>query len=131
MTLACALTSCNTRAPDRFQVSDGYVGWLVVQYQNPACQPLPMESGYNVFRFSGDGRLCTSSRQPEGEAFDRFEYVKGDGALQEIDQRTMVWGGVASSSHRSFVFVGNEQQFRARTDSAEQLDQRCTTDLHC
>ena len=129
--LAGALIGCNTRTPDRWQLADRYVGWVVVQYENPNCPPLALAGGYNILRIPESGRLCTSSRQPDGEAFDRFEYVKSDGGIEEIDQRSMVWGGKTSSAHRTFVFVGGEQRFRDSADSAEKLDERCTTDLRC
>jgi len=129
--LSAVFIGCNTRMPDRWLIPDGYVGWLVVQYKNPACAPLPTSGGYNVLRIPPNGRLCTSSPQPDGEAFDKFEYITVDGGTQELDQHTMVWGGMASSTGRRFVFVGPEQQFRSSSDSAEKLDNRCTNDLRC
>jgi hypothetical protein len=129
--LAAVLVGCNTRPAERWQIPDGYVGWIVVQYNNPSCAPLPETDGYTLLRVSPKGRLCTSDRQPNGEAFDKYEYLRGDGGTREIDQRTMVWGGKASSTGRSFVFVGTEQQFHAASDSAEELDRRCTVDLLC
>jgi hypothetical protein len=129
--LAAVLVGCNTRPAERWQIPDGYVGWIVVQYNNPSCAPLPETDGYKLLRISPKGRLCTSDRQPNGEAFDKYEYLRGDGGTWEIDQRTMVWGGKASSTGRSFVFVGTEQQFHAASDSAEELDRKCTVDLLC
>jgi|SRR2546430_4670810 len=129
--LALVIAGCNTRTPERWQIPDGYVGWVVAQYKNPSCTPLPRSDGYILLRIPSSGRLCTSDTQPDGEAFDKYEYVKADGASQEIDQRTMVWGGMASSTGRSFVFLGSEQQLRSSSTSAERLDTLCTTDLQC
>jgi hypothetical protein len=129
--LAGVLAGCNTRTPERWQISDGYVGWVVVQYKNPACSPLPRSDGYIVLRISLNGRVCTSDPQPNGEAFDKYEYIKADGGTLEIDQRTMIWGGKSSSTGRSYFFVGSEQQFRNAPVSAEQLDRLCATDLRC
>ena len=129
--LAALLVTCNTRTPERWLIPEGYVGWLVVQYDNAACAPLPIAGGYYVLRVSSSGRLCTSDKVVGGEAFDKFEYVKSDGTTTEIDQRTMVSGGMVSSTGRRFKFIGTEQQRRSSPDTADALDARCTSDLRC
>jgi hypothetical protein len=129
--VAAALLACNTRTPERWQLPDGYAGWVVIQYGNPACAALPVIGGYRMLRIPAAGRLCTSESVSGGEAFDKYEYVRSDGSTVEIDQRTLVHDGVVSSTGRRFKFIGTEQQFRSSPDTADALDERCTPDLRC
>lgn len=123
--------ACDTRMPDRWQIPEAFVGWVVVQYARPDCAALPEINGYYVLRISARGRLCTSDRPRSGEAFDKFEYVQADGTMVEIDQRSFVWGGTVSSTARRFVFIGTEAQWRSSPDTVSSLDERCSKDPAC
>ena len=129
--IAAALLACNSRTPDQWQVPQGFAGWVVVQYTRPECPPLPVSNGYKVLRVSAQGRLCTSDPMPNGEAFDKFEFVDPDGHTTEIDQRSLVWGGTASSTGRRFVFIGTEEQWRNSADTVTSLDERCSRNPAC
>lgn len=131
LVLVTALAGCNTRTPERWQIPEGYAGWVVIQYNNPACAPLPIVGGYRILRISATGRLCTSEPVSGGEAFDKFEYVRPDGSVVEMDQRALVHSGVVSSTGRRFKFIGTEQQWRSSSDTSDSLDQKCTLELRC
>jgi len=125
------LLGCSTRMPDRVEIPEGFVGWIVVQYAKPECVPLPKANGYYVLRVSARGRICTSDSPTSGEAFDKFDFVRADGTTVEIDQRSLVWGGAVSSTGRRFVFIGTEEQWRNSPDTVSSLDDRCSKDPAC
>ncbi|MDQ6720135.1 MAG: hypothetical protein M3003_04985 [Candidatus Dormibacteraeota bacterium] len=131
LVLALLGTACNTRTPDRWEIPSGYVGWIVAQYESSACSALPLDRGYKVLKVNDRGRICTSDKQESGEAFDKFFYVNSGGQANEIDQRTLIWGSVYSSTKRSFHFVGTETQYHASPESVQVLDQRCSVDPRC
>lgn len=131
--LTCLLLGgCNTRTPDRWDVPAGYVGWIVAQYEDPSCGPLPIEHGYKVLKLNARGRVCTSEKQEAGDAFDKFFYLDADGHSSEIDQGKFVWGGVYyANTKRSFQFVGSEDAYHASPDNSQILDQRCAANPKC
>jgi hypothetical protein len=125
-------SGCNTRTPDRWEVPAGYVGWIIAQYEDSSCQPLPVDGGYKVLKLSAQGRVCTSEKQASGDAFDKFFYVDGTGHSSEIDQRKLVWAGVYNATtKRSFHFIGTEAEYRASPDNSQTLNQRCIANPKC
>lgn len=72
------------RTPVTWELPPAYSGWVYVQYENPACPPLPVEAGRRIIRISVSGRLCTSSRYETGDAVDEFVFVSSDGVRTKI-----------------------------------------------
>jgi hypothetical protein len=127
-----ALTGCNTRTPDRWEIQAGYVGWTIVQYEDPACAALPVSDGYKVIRLDDRGRACTTEQQEPGEAFDKFYYVDSSLHASDIDQGKLVWAGVYfATTKRAFHFIGPEAAYRASPDDSATLDRRCSADHKC
>ncbi|HYL82813.1 MAG TPA: carboxypeptidase regulatory-like domain-containing protein [Candidatus Angelobacter sp.] len=107
--------------PSRFLVPDGYVGWLLLNYEVKGAEPVPIEDGIQVYKFPFSGALETSSTGPQRGAGDEYFYYSSDGALREIpaDYRNgkgMVWGryeGTRNGVMAQFgFFVGSEQQYK-------------------
>lgn len=133
--LAAALlllgSGCTTRTPDLWEIPEGYVGWAIVQYESSNCASLATRDGFRVLHLSARARLCTSDRLEAGEAFDKYRYVSADGRVQDLDQRTMVWGAVITSKHRYFAFIGPESAFRSSDTGPTKLDELCVRDPNC
>ena len=107
--------------PSRFLVPEGYVGWLLLEYNMKAAQAAPVEGAVKVFRFPASGTLEISSSGPERGAEDQYFFYSIDGALHEIptDYRNgkgMIWGqheGTRDGTLSQFgFFVGTEAQYR-------------------
>lgn len=102
-----------TRRPDRFLIPDGYVGWVLIEYQIKGAPPLPLEEGRDLYRISNQGRLQTSSAPEEGMASDEYFYVTSKGRKVIKDTG---WGGGgliwAGSTSDGKIGVGNSQGTR-------------------
>lgn len=85
-----ALTQAIGR-PILWELTAGYQGWVVVEYENPACPP-PANTGlYIVISFDASGRACTSGVPPRGWRYERYEYVRASGERERIP--VSGWGG--------------------------------------
>lgn len=122
----------STRRPDRYLIPQGYVGWVIVEYNAKGAPPLPLEEGHDLCKIPRDGRLETSSSLEDGWASDEFFYISAKG--RQVIKRTgwgeggMIWGGSTSdgsvgigtdkgmktvhTSPTETFFVGTEQQFQ-------------------
>lgn len=105
----------------KFLVPDGYVGWLLLEYNVKDTEPVPIEAGVKVFKFPSNGALNTSAPGPETGADDEYFYYSTDGSLREIptDYRNgkgMIWGqheGTRNGALSQFgFFVGSEEQYK-------------------
>ena len=111
--------------PLRYELPAGYRGWVVIQYEDPACPPLQSKGIYLVIPIPPSGRACTSSPIPLGWRYTRYEYVSPDGTRRAIrwggwhpDQE--IWAGSWApvqqgvSFPRSSFFVGAETELLER-----------------
>ncbi len=107
--------------PSRFLVPEGYVGWLLLEYNIKDAEPAPTVGDTKTFQFPRTGMLNTSSPGPERGAEDQYFYYFPDGSLREISQnyaagKGMIWGQHEGSrngvmSHFGF-FAGTEEQYK-------------------
>jgi len=107
--------------PSRFLVPQGYVGWVLLDYNVKDAPAVRSDGDVKIFRFPTSGALATSSPGPERGADDQYFYYSADGALQEIstDYRNgkgMIWGkheGTREGVLSQFgFFVGTEEQYQ-------------------
>ena len=107
--------------PSKFLVPNGYVGWLLLEYNVKEAEPVPTQAGARVFEFPLNGTLSTSSLGPQRGAEDEYWYYSADGSLREIptDYRNgtaKVWGqheGTRNGTLSQFgFFVGSEEQYK-------------------
>ena len=61
-----------------YLIPGGYKGWIVVQFEDPTCPPLPREGTFLVVMVSPTGRACTSNSRPAGIDYVQFDYIYGD-----------------------------------------------------
>jgi len=107
--------------PSKFLIPDGYVGWVLVDFNAKDAPPSPTEDGLQVFKFSRSGTLSTSSCGPAQGAENEFFYYLEDGSLRPIamdfgNGKGIIWGehrGATNGVLSQFgFFVGTEEQYR-------------------
>jgi hypothetical protein len=103
--------------PKRFEIPDGYSGWIAIQYADPACSPLRTSGVFLVIQISRSGRACTSSPIPGGWRYTRYDYVRENGELLHLPtghrrhEISAVFSFYSPTSKREHLFIGTEQEF--------------------
>jgi len=113
--------------PSKFLVPDGYVGWVLLEYNVKDAEPVPMDGVAKVFKFPSSGALNTSSTGPERGADDGYFYYSPDAPLHQIptdyrNGKAMIWGqheGTRKGALAQFgFFVGSEEQYKKHQSRA-------------
>lgn len=103
-----------------FLVPEGYVGWLVLVYNQKKAPPVTTKDGAAVFKFPSNGILQTSSPGPEAAARRTFFYYSPDGSEHRVPMNYSKGGGAIWGQHDGFVhgvknqfgfFVGPKQEY--------------------
>lgn len=141
--LLAGCTAPVQRTPDLFLIPQGYVGWVLIEYDVQGAPPLPQLGSYRVYSVPRDGLLRTSSGLQRGWARDLYTFVDAQGKRTELAQTRwgkggLVWGGSVSSgkvdvamaregketltceiqtSPSRRFFVGTEAQYRQAVES--------------
>ena len=116
----------SARHPSRYVLPDGYVGWVVIHFDNPGAAPIELRDKELLFEIPESGVLYTSSQQEYGEAKDHYFYRLPDGRLRELpntgwDKGGMVWDESSGTTekpgapddHTEQFFIGTEEQEKA------------------
>jgi hypothetical protein len=107
--------------PSRFMVPEGYVGWILLEYDAKGTPAPPDDLSERIFRFPDDGRLRTPSPGPESGADDEYLFYSSDGSTRPIPmtygQGTgMIWGKyegfIGGVKHLFGFFVGTKEQYK-------------------
>ena len=101
----------------RFLIPEGYVGWIRVDFNVNAAQPLPAEGDHLVFTIPEPGYLRTPARYLCGWPQDYY-YYSGN-SRRQLDVREMIrWNGFASGEEPTsekemaeYIFIGTEAEF--------------------
>ena len=106
------------RAPYRFLIPNGYVGWVEVIFAVVDEPGLPIHEGFKIVRFSKEGTLKTSSKLEDGWAKDEYYYYDGDTKQKLSDgyQTGMINAGSSGIRDRGskqslWFFVGSYDQY--------------------
>jgi len=111
----------STRRSSRILISEGYTGWIRVEFEVQGAPPLPMEGGQYVLKIPSDGILRTSSAEQYGWAKDQYFCYSAQGlrSLPDSGQSVLVWGkingeesGASGKQKYEEFFVGTAQQFK-------------------
>ena len=94
--IACLLSGCDERMPDKYLIPSSYEGVVVVLYDQPGFPAIPTKDGYLVYKFPDDGIIITSSKPQYGSATDQTLDVLPDGSHRRIPHR--------ASGERSEIF---------------------------
>lgn len=102
--------------PMRYDIPGGYKGWLLIQFENPACPPLHSEGSFRVVAVPLSGRVCTSDHHPDHWTYYKFDYVYSDGTRKHLHWNDhgkpglQVWLlGYRLDDKSEELFVGDEQ----------------------
>jgi hypothetical protein len=111
--VVAAFLSQGVGRPIRWELPNGYRGWLVVEYEVPRCPPLLTSGMYFVIKPSSEGRACTSSPAPMGWRYHKYEYVHPDGARTIVRSvghtDRQVWPiTYGPAGNRELIFIGTE-----------------------
>lgn len=106
--------------PSKFLIPDGYVGWVLLAYNQKNAPAVPSSDGERTFKFPATGRLKTSSRGPESDAKKEYLYYSPNGSTHDVpmdyrDGDGMIWGEYEGTlggviSEYGF-FVGTHEQY--------------------
>jgi len=103
----------------RYEIPDGYRGWVQYEVSNPHCPSLSRDGRFLVYVVDARGHGCTSDALPEGWRTNLYEYIRPDGHRQNLPETGWGKGGLIwdqmyreQGAQKSYVFfVGTEQQF--------------------
>jgi hypothetical protein len=123
---AISMSPSTVRRPNRFLITDGYVGWVEVKYGDLNAPTFPMDNGTLICRIRDDGLLVTSSLLEAGWAKDEYLYYSEDGSVRPLKETGwgaggMIWGegaewqqtagGSQPTRITQFFYVGTEEQY--------------------
>ena len=80
--------------PERWEIPDGYRGWVALTIENPDCPPLPRRGWTWVIVVGQDGRACTSSGPVRGFHDITYVYVAADGRRTPLPYEDKAYPGV-------------------------------------
>lgn len=123
-----SLMSCEIRrTPCVYQIPDGYVGWVLIEYGQSNYPAIPIIDEKKVFQIGTNGVLITSSHFEEGWATDNYFYSGNKHqrlAMTESGRGGRIWGastgysqvqGQKGIEYQKF-FVGDENQYMRSGD---------------
>ena len=100
--------------PVRFEIQEGFRGWVEIHHSQPNAKPLPLIEGTCVYRIPASGILYTSSPLEEGFAETEYWYVDDNGnRLSQLEPRGLILGGSVAKSGGSIVhrfFIGTLEE---------------------
>jgi len=120
-------SGCSDRA-FLFEVPDGYVGWVTVQFNKSGCADTRTLMRTTI-RVRADGTACTAVARDPVTTFSEFYYVANGKRTKELKptgwgEGGMIWAESAEiDGHEYRFFVGTEKQLsnawgsRPRTSS--------------
>ena len=88
----------NTPKRDRYLIPEGYAGWLCVTYSVSGAQPLEIEDGYRLVKFSPSGVAETSSEGMPGKYKDEFWFYGGNTHRKMNTEKEMGGGYTVAKS---------------------------------
>jgi hypothetical protein len=96
--------------PIRYELPDGYRGWVVIEYYNPDCPPRESKGIFLVVKVPSSGRVCISGPLQDHDGawgLPLYEYVMSDGTRRRIpsfnNDAREIWAG------NYFVFQTREE----------------------
>ena len=103
--LFALLVTQGVARPLRWDIVDGYTGWILAQYGDSTCPVLRSDGLFDVFVVDANGHACTSSGIRHGWYFVDYRYL-GDGA---IDRSRVSSGSIDWERQRETFFVGRRE----------------------
>ena len=108
--------------PEKHIVTEGFRGWMRVDYGIEGAAPLGLEGEVVIFEYPESGLLETSNQAPEADGLLHKQYFENrNGELVPLTRLSQVWGEYSmrsieddgSNSRSSGIFIGTMGDFRA------------------
>ena len=105
----------------RFEFSDGFRGWAIVEYGSQKCQPLVIDNDTYVVSFDNLGTACTSTQYPDGWHKSIFVYSDSATEITYVDEEPdddtiKIWENFLSPKNgkcvKQFLFLGNKEEHK-------------------
>lgn len=112
------------RIPSRYEIPDGYVGWIEIQHEIPETAVTPIRDKQLIFVIPESGLLKTRTAQQFGTAQDHYFYCGNNGCREIANtgwgKGGMIWGESSGTFEETgkpeirveHFFVGNETQYK-------------------
>jgi hypothetical protein len=71
--------------PIRWELPDGYKGWVVLRSGDPSCKPYERQGLWLVVPVANDGSACVSNPRDPKWRFEYFVYVHPDASTTRVD----------------------------------------------
>jgi hypothetical protein len=124
----------NKRTPSRYEIPEGYVGWIEIQYEIPGSPPTTIRDKQFIFSIPASGLLKTSTAQQFGEAVDHYFYCGTSGCraltytISGKDGK--IWDESSGTSQETgkpevrveHFFVGTEAQYKKMQELSTMQD---------
>lgn len=91
--------------PIRWEIPEGYRGWVLVRLSEPSCAPMRADGIFEVITVDVSGMACTSSDLPRGWRYVRYESVGPSGRL-EIDRSLVSHETSSYDGRRATRYIG-------------------------
>lgn len=99
--------------PIKWELPDGYKGWVVFRSGDPSCKPYARQGIWLVVHVANDGSACVSNPRDPKWRFEYFVYVHPDGSTTRVDD---VRGGHAHYGPADEIvdadFIGSDAEIR-------------------
>ena len=117
----------------RYEMKEGFRGWVVIQYGDVRSPPLPIRKRYLALQIPESGCLCTATTQPLGFRNTVYEYVSpydqrteifvkyGDPNSQILEHVTGKYVIGQKTVAREYFFVGPVSEY-SRAPNITQID---------
>jgi hypothetical protein len=104
--LVLAIATAGISAPLRYELPDGFRGWVLIQYMDSSCPPLVRDGIGDVVLVPESGRACTSSAPREGWHIAEYE-VRNAAGPRSLDESQITIHSTSPVCFREQFYVRN------------------------
>jgi hypothetical protein len=104
--LALSIATAGISAPLRYELPDGYRGWVLIQYKDSSCSPLVRDGISEVLVVPESGRACTSAAPREGWHIAEYKVRSATGP-RSLDESQITIHSTSPLCSREQFYVRN------------------------
>jgi len=87
------------RSPSVYEMPDGFIGWVCIEFERPDCEETPYIEGKWILKIPRDGYLCTSSKIEYGRAKDEYYYMQKGKRVKMPTFSDQAWYGGTGNNY--------------------------------
>lgn len=112
--IGIAIDKGTLAGPVLWRFPQDYRGWVIMEFENPRCQPLARDRLYMVIPIAASGRGCTSTQFLEGWRYTQYRYIDSQGRETKLradgwNTNSTVWPLSTSLEKKQwYLFVGTQ-----------------------